>query len=330
MRLSDESEIILKLPKDKTATIAWSLERQELAVGKSDGAVISIYGQQETKYPNPHTDEISAISWTKGGNTLATASRDKSINLWRDGNLITSLMGHKTVIYGLSWNNDSDLLASCSGDKTGAIWNNDGLQSRLTGHEGAVTIIEWNPEGTIIATGSADKTVRLWNSEGSAEKTLKHNGALASMRWNPNQKDLLATGSYDKTIQLWYDGVSVALLKGHRDRVFGIDWSRDGKYLASSSGFKDGEIIIWDDSGEKITSFDDHTSSVYQVSWNPTNNQLASASFDGTARVWNMDGEQAVLRHPGPVFAAKWSKNGNLLATAGMGIVAIWDTSKFC
>jgi len=42
-----------------------------------------------------------------------------------------------------------------------------------------------------------------------------------------------------------------------------------------------------------------------------------------------MDGEQAVLRHPGPVFTTEWYNNGELLATAGMGIVAIWDITKF-
>jgi WD40 repeat protein len=117
-------------------------------------------------------------------------------------------------------------------------------------------------------------------------------------------------------------------LEGHRDRVFGLDWSRDGKSLASSSGFKDGEIIIWDDSGEKVTSLDNHTSSVYQVKWNPVHDLLVSASFDGTARLWTLDGEQTVLRHPGPVFMATWNSPGTLLATAGMGVVAIWDVSK--
>jgi WD40 repeat protein len=190
-------------------------------------------------------------------------------------------------------------------------------------------MIEWNPEGSMIATGSVDKTVRLWSVDGELQHILEHKGALASLKWNPQQENLLATGSYDRTAQLWRRDESVALLKGHRDRVFGLGWSSDGKSLATSSGFKDGEIIVWDDSGEKVTSFENHTSSVYQVSWNPTSDLLASASFDGTARLWNIDGELAVLRHPGPVFAAKWNNQGNLLATAGMGIVAIWDATKF-
>ncbi|MHA1943218.1 MAG: WD40 repeat domain-containing protein, partial [Candidatus Thorarchaeota archaeon] len=276
-----------------------------------------------------HEANISALAWNQDGTLLSSAGRDNLLVLWKDRRILSTFKDHQKVIYGLSWNPKSNILAACSGDKTGSIWNEDEKQAELIGHKRAVTVVGWNPSGSLVATGSADKTVRVWTPQGEEKQVLELEGALASLKWNPAQDDFLATGSYDKTVELWRDGESVNLLKGHRDRVFGLDWSKDGKFLASSSGFKDGEIIIWDDSGEKVTSFDDHTSSVYQVSWNTTNKLLASASFDGTARVWNMEGEQAVLRHPGPVFAAKWYNKGNLLATAGSGIVAIWDISKF-
>ena len=285
--------------------------------------------RKEIEYADSHAAEVSALAWNQDGTILASAGRDKSIMLWKNDEFAATLMGHKTAIYDLSWNPTSNFLASCSGDKTGLIWDGQDVHAKLSGHKGAVTMIDWSPEGSIIATGSADKTVRLWNSEGEVQHILEHKSALASLRWNPRQENLLATGSYDRTVQLWKNGESVTLLKGHRDRVFGLGWSNDGKTLASSSGFKDGEIIVWNDSGEKLTSHENHTSSIYQVSGNPSSDMLASASFDGTARLWNLDGELAVLRHPGPVFIAKWNNQGDLLATAGMGIVAIWDATKF-
>ena len=46
---------------------------------------------------------------------------------------------------------------------------------------------------------------------------------------------------------------------------------------------------------------------------------IASASYDGHARIWSPSGElkKVCAGHNGPVFALKWNKKGSRLVTSG-------------
>lgn len=74
-----------------------------------------------------------------------------------------------------------------------------------------------------------------------------------------------------------------------------------------------------------------HDNSVYSVSYSLDGKRLATASADGTARLWDTEsGRQlAVFRgHKGDVNMAKLSPDGRWLATAGDdGIVRLWTVS---
>ncbi|WP_236145542.1 WD40 repeat domain-containing protein [Verrucosispora sp. SN26_14.1] len=74
-----------------------------------------------------------------------------------------------------------------------------------------------------------------------------------------------------------------------------------------------------------------HTDAVRGVAWSPDGTHLATASRDGTARVWHTDTGTVVrvLRgHTGMVEAVDWSPDAGRLATASRdGTIRIWEAT---
>ena len=80
-------------------------------------------------------------------------------------------------------------------------------------------------------------------------------------------------------------------------------------------------------SGKELARLN-HDSSVIAVSYSPDGNTLATASRDGTARVWDAQSgkELARLNHDDRVNAVSYSPDGNTLATASSDKTArLWD-----
>ena len=73
-----------------------------------------------------------------------------------------------------------------------------------------------------------------------------------------------------------------------------------------------------------------HTNVVYSLDYTPHGRKIVSASFDNTARIWNMNGKElAVLKgHHKKVMFAKFSPDGRFIVTSSLdSTVRVWDTT---
>ncbi|MCG8367563.1 MAG: hypothetical protein MJA27_30035, partial [Pseudanabaenales cyanobacterium] len=71
--------------------------------------------------------------------------------------------------------------------------------------------------------------------------------------------------------------------------------------------------------------------SVYSVSFSPDGQTLASASFDRTVKLWDLDGRelQTLEGHSDLVYSVSFSPDGQTLASAsGDGTVKLWDLER--
>ena len=131
-----------------------------------------------------HTDEVNCITWSPGGNYLASCSDDTTAKVWSEADgLKFDLKGHTKEIYTIRWTptgpgskqTDKPLrLCSASFDGTVKVWSvEDGsIVLNLSRHGQPVYTLAPNPSGSTLAAGSLGGYVTLWSVEDGAMVSL--------------------------------------------------------------------------------------------------------------------------------------------------------------
>lgn len=75
-----------------------------------------------------------------------------------------------------------------------------------------------------------------------------------------------------------------------------LSWSPDGRWIAAGG---DDEVRIWDaDTGAVVRAFTGHERYLPRLDWSPDSTRVASASHDGTVRVWPVEYDGRPLLAP--------------------------------
>jgi WD40 repeat protein len=117
-----------------------------------------------------HGETVNDLAFGFDGDTLASASDDQTINLWRPNSPATKpiiLRGHIGEVYAVAFSSDQKLLASASADKTVRLWRLDSTAAEplvLPGHDDRVFSVAFSPDGRLVASGGRDGTVQVWQS----------------------------------------------------------------------------------------------------------------------------------------------------------------------
>jgi WD40 repeat protein len=223
---------------------------------------------------------------------LASASSDKTVNLWHTTNwtLAKTFKGHSGSVNGLEYL-FGNLLASGSKDAKVKIWDiNTGNLNMTITCSSAVMCLKLLPDGK-LASGQQDGTVKLWNPiDGSLFKTLSNSPAYSANDIELIGNQTLIVSKNDMKICV-YDLASYSLkfiLTGHQGPVNGLKIINECNLLVSSSD--DNSINIWDMSnGNLIQTLRNHTGFIQNSLDIYGNVMLISGSNDKTIKLWQMN-----------------------------------------
>ena len=204
----------------------------------------------------------------------------------------------------------------------------------------------------LVASVDAVGTVRLWNAvDGQAVDVLP---AVTSLNEGTNVGQVVSMQSVGTDLVLMTDvhqrivrsalpGWTLTATLGPDadgqasvfvDRVLSLAFSPDGNLLAAGGGeaSRSGQVMVWNVADRTLVRefMDAHSDTVYGVEFSPDGKQLATASADKFAKVFDVatgDHVQSYEGHTHHVMDVSWKADLTLLASAGAdNAIKVWNT----
>ena len=314
-----------------------------------------------------HRASIWSLAWDPTGTRIASASWDQTVRVWDavqpqdhqvlpdagyysgcfspDGKYLISggwhlsvfeigttnppytIPDYKTADLIVAISPNGKIMASAGVDAKVTLWE-VGTWRRLATLQGFTSII-WNlvfsPDGQTLAVSDL-ANVRLWDVNKRTERAIFHLGRqvrISGLHFTPDGRTLIASEWGEVSVTVFLDAVT-----GEVQRSFpgwGLALSHDGRYLAVEQP----ELGLLDlKTMELKWLVNAHRSRIWSAQFSPDGKTLATASWDGTTKLWNVASGQEMFTYwaPGVVWSAvfssdaKWwavDDNGSNLRSAG-------------
>jgi mono/diheme cytochrome c family protein len=253
---------------ERTYDIAYSPDGKWLATASGDPG---IYGTARLWIAEPGgggkpvrdlvetQDVVFAVAFSPDSKKIATAGADRTIRVFAvdTGKMLAQIEDHADWIFGIAFSPDGKRLASASRDKTSKVFDLDKKESLVTfpAHAQPVYTVSFQPDGKGIATGGEDNRVRIWSPDS--------------------------------------EGKPIRELGGFGGAVFKLRYSPNGQNLLVAGADK--AVAVYDAKGSQIRGLKGHTDWIYSLAISADSKTVASGSWDGEVRIWNL-GDGKLLR----------------------------------
>nr|MDT0656634.1 pentapeptide repeat-containing protein [Micromonospora sp. DSM 115978] len=324
-------------------SVAWSPDGIRLATAGDDDTARTWDPEAGTEVAvlTGHYGPVNAVTWSPDGTRLATASADGTVLIWDSTTaaVVATLVGHAGPVTALAWSPDLWCIATGGEDHTVRLWDpTTGTETAiLTDHRGTVRSLAWSPDSMWLASADAEKALHFRRRDTGAVAYSRTHSEISSVAWSPDATQL-ATAHAAGTASLWNivapddDGSKPDVPRTDRPLPVLVvtgpsHWSILQATTNSGKAADPADVEASATLPGSIGSLTGHASNVTSVAWSPGGTQIATTSYDGTARIWDVVSATTVAVLSAPAAggcAVSWSPDGRRLATTN-GAAAVWD-----
>ena len=296
------------------SSVVFSPDGEILATGGGDWATpdcVRLWDMRTGKLRHTLRDSrddwnIAGVAFSPDSRTLAYACSDK-VRLWsvQTGQLVRVFSGD--LVGGIEISPHNRLLVSSSGMTEDEeyfpvqIWDlRTGARRLLPQSKGFD--VSFSPDGQHLIGTNSDEyhpCQRKWNAAtGAIEQTHRLPRRTLALNFSPDNR-LFATGIWDagphQPVSIWdaRTGKRLVRLRGPYHSVSDVAFSSNSPWLVTAGGEDQksltGELMLWDRrTGELLAAAPPSPSLVTSVEFAPDGHLLASASENGTVRLWRV------------------------------------------
>lgn len=286
-----------------------------------------------------YINQLWSVVFTKDGRHLLAGGGDKQIRIW---DLLAeqpmhSLFGHTSWIRSLAVTNDDRHCASTGDDRTVRLWHLETRQSAIVGSNSQrLRAVALSPDGVTLAYAGKTSDIAFYNlPTGRRSRIRGLNHPTFTLSFSGDNR-LLATGGSDSFVRVWdYRTHRLEFtLDLQAGWIRGITFTPVGAALAVAA--EDRKVYIWPVLGDHVRPkvLEGHSDRIWSIAASPQRPLVATASDDGTIRVWNcITGrcETVLEGHASPVRSVAFDGDGSHVASGSYdGVVKVWniDTAR--
>lgn len=328
--IAQENSFLFPQPR----TLACSPDGQFMA-SMSGASRIDVYDLEQGGKPialHGHTNAIGAVAVSPDGSLLATAGGDLMVRFWDQatGQPLEE-MSFAMSANSLSFSPDGAYLAIGSKSRLYLVDLASGHHIPLR-DKGTMNGLSFNATGDRLFALSSQLMTFDVNTR---EKLASIPALKAQQRPIAVTPDGLIFGGgvsawrLDENHLVPQEEIISEAMNNYLGRVYTVAVSPDGSILAASGGM-DGAIKLWDLANDKPIgqTMYGHTKGMLRLSFSPDGKRLASASWDGTARVWEIPTGRPLLvldADVGAVSDLAFLPDGSLVTGNALGTAHLWD-----